>query len=243
MLISSSLYFDGWAQGVPSVAPPATAFPSSGDERKAHLLQRYRFYAGSHAAVQVFEVQSTGYAVQDAILLPLYLFAGYQLTPHLAIQAGFLQRTSIDRHVTSASVNQANQPVAFLYNEKQHDASVPLLLRCRLARQPTHRLYLDALLGATLLFHRYQVDQTLTVGGQVTNDVHFDLPTRHVYLTGGLSAGCRVAPHVDLLVEATASRDTEKTVADVRPFLFGVGAGLRYGFNVGKPTEGVATAR
>jgi hypothetical protein len=37
------------------------------------------------------------------------------------------------------------------------------------------------------------------------------------------------------MVEATAIRDTEKlTSAGVKPFTFGVGAGLRYSFNFSK---------
>lgn len=237
LLTGSELSIQCRAQDVPSGTPAAGGATSDRNERKSQLLRPYRFYAGAHAAFQFFRVQSTGYAVQEALIRPLYVFVGYQLTPHLAIQAGFLQRTSLDSNISSTSVNRANQVVTFSGREIQYDAAVPIMLRFRLARRPAHRLYLDALLGPTLLFHRYKVDETLTVDGQVTNDVHFDLPTRHVYLTGGLSAGCRVAPHVDLLVEATASRDTEKTVAYARPFMFGVGAGLRYGFNVSKPAQ------
>ncbi|MFC7668096.1 outer membrane beta-barrel protein [Hymenobacter humi] len=226
------------AQDAPGSGPAPAAQPSAKAEPSAKLLKQYRFYAGAQAAVQAFRVQSTSYATQEAIVRPLYVFAGYQMTPHVAIQAGFMRRSTGSSKITSTSYNQANQVVLYSQELQRYNVAVPVLLRVRLARQPANRFYVDALLGPTLLFHRYQIDETLTVGGQVQSDVHEDFTSRHLYLSGGFSAGCRLRPHLDLMVEATANRDTEKPASDgVKPFTFGVGAGLRYSFNFSKAAD------
>ena len=65
--------------------------------------------------------------------------------------------------------------------------------------------------------------------------MHFDLPTRHVYTSGGLSAGFRIITRLDFMVEATAIRGVENGGSNnPKPFTFGVEAGLRYGFDLSR---------
>lgn len=238
MLISSSLYFDGWAQGVPSVAPSATAFPSSGGERKAHLLQRYRFYAGSHAAAQVFRVVSPNYPIQEAVLRPVYGFVGYQLSPHLAIQTGFLQYHTPRSGYYEAGVNSSGQYVTNEGHTEQFDVALPFLLRYRIARIPTHRLHLDALLGLTIEFNHYQSEYTLIIGSKTQSHSYINSRARNMYLTGGLGAGFDITPHIELMAEASANRNTTSlNSAYAKQIMFGIGVGLRYRFNVGKRTK------
>ncbi|MCC3154233.1 porin family protein [Hymenobacter sp. BT770] len=220
------------AQDAPVPAQSAVALPAQPSTQKTKWQHQYRYYVGAQAAAQLYRVVNTGYSVQEAIVKPLYVFAGYQLTPHLAVQAGFLRRTYLESSINASYTNQANQPVTYIGRTEMFDSAVPIFLRFRLARQPTHRLYIDALLGPTLLFHRYKSDVIYTVGGQVQNDVHFDLPTQHLYVTGGLSAGFRIIPRLDIMVEGTAIRGVEKGSSDgSKPFTFGIGAGLCYRFD------------
>jgi hypothetical protein len=221
------------AQDAPAPAQSAAALPAQPSAQKTKWQHQYRYYVGALAAAQQYFVPNTGYAMQEPLVKPLYLFAGYQLTPHLAVQAGFLHSTLVESDGSNTYTNQANQQVAFTGKREMLDAAVPVLLRFRLARKPTHRVYLDALLGSTLLFHRYRADYTSTVGGQVQSHVNYDLPTRHLYITGGLSAGFRIVPRLDFLVEATGFRGVEK-YSTSGPKQFGLGAGLRYGFNLSK---------
>ncbi|ALW85580.1 hypothetical protein AUC43_11045 [Hymenobacter sedentarius] len=224
------------AQDAPVPAQSAAALPAQPSTQKTKWQHQYRYYAGAQAAAQLYRVVNTGYSVQEAIVKPLYLFAGYQLTPHLAVQAGFLHSTLVESEGNYTYTNQANQQVAYAGKREMLDTAVPVLLRFRLAWKPTHRVYLDALLGSTLLFHRYRADETVTVGGQVQNHVNYDLPTRHLYITGGLSAGFRIVPRLDFLVEATGFRGVEK-YSSGGPKQFGLGAGLRYGFDLSKPSS------
>ena len=235
LVLGSNVASKCWAQDAPVSAQSAATVLAQPSEKKAKWPHQYKFYAGAQSAAQLYRVVNTGYAVQEAVVRSPYLFAGYQLTPHLAVQAGFLRRTYLESSVNDSYTNQANQRVTYIGRTEMFDSAVPVLLRFRLAHHPTHRVYLDALLGPTLLFHRYKSDVTYTVGGQVQNDVHYDLPTRHVYITGGFSAGFGIIPRFDFMVEATAIRSVEKGASDhSKPFTFGVGAGLRYGFDLSR---------
>lgn len=92
--------------------------------------------------------------------------------------------------------------------DSQRDAyygAVPVMLRYRLARRPTHRLHLDALLGATLLFSHYESSYRQTTNGQLQTDHLLELRSRNLFVTGGLGAGFDLTPHVELMLEGTAN--------------------------------------
>ena len=167
LVLASNVASKCWAQDAPVPAQSAATVLAQPSKPKTKWPHQYKFYAGAQAAAQLYRVTNTGYAVQEAVVRSPYLFAGSQLTPHLAVQAGFLRRTYLESSVNDSYMNQANQRVTYIGRTEMFDSVVPVLLRFRLARQPTHRVYLDALLGPTLLFHRYKSDVTYTVGGRV----------------------------------------------------------------------------
>jgi len=118
-----------------------------------------------------------------------------------------------------------------------------MLLRYRVARRPTHRLHLDLLLGLTLEFNHYQVEDIFTVGGKVQYQVYVNSRSKNFYLTGGLGAGYDIRPRVEIMVEGTANRNTTSLNSDyAKKIMPGVGVGLRYRFNIGKQAASL-TAR
>jgi predicted porin len=198
-------------------------------------LQQHRFYAGIHAAAQVFRITSLTYNVQEVVIRPWYVFAGYQFSPHLALQTGFLQHNPSRTEYSHSSINQAGQVVQGQGYADSYTGALPVLLRYRLARRPTRPLHLDALLGLTLVVHRYQANDLVTVGGKVQYQVLVDSRPKNLYLTGGFGVGYDLTPRVELMVEGTANRNTTAVKsAYARNIMFGVGTGLRYRFNIGK---------
>ncbi|WP_210518572.1 outer membrane beta-barrel protein [Hymenobacter terricola] len=189
----------------------------------------YRWYVGGLAAFQTFATTSV-FTAQEGTIGPLYGYLGYQITPHLAVQGGYMQRSQ--SHADSFSgINNAGQPFTYAQTDTYFNAAVPLLLRFRLARQPAHRLHLDALLGATVLLHHYHYENNNTVTGQPTTQTELDLRAKNGYITGGLSVGFTLTPHLELTAEATNNwylnaRDYYHW--QVQP---GAGIGLRYHFN------------
>jgi hypothetical protein len=234
LVIVGPLTIQCQAQEAPDKPQSASSASTPLSGKRAGLLKQYRFYVGAHAAAQVFQLYISPLSGQEAILTPVHLFAGYQLTPHLAVQAGFMQRTSKDYRITSTSVNQNNQTVVHVSRVKQYDAAIPATLRFRLARRPSHRLYLDALLGSTLLFHRYEDERISTIGGQVQNNRQFNTPLEYLYLSAGLSAGCRLTPKFDLMAEATTIRNLKRERFPSTIFTYGVGVGVRYSFDLSR---------
>lgn len=203
------------------------------------LVPRYRYYLGVEYGAQVFLVTSTTYPIQEAIVQPLNGFVGYQASPHATLQVGFSQRNPHSEDNLVVSFNQARQTIISTSYHDEYDGVLSFLLRYDVARHPTHRVFLNVLAGATLLFHYYQLDNLVTVDEKVTYETHDYAKTRNWYLTGGLSAGYRLTPQLDLLVQATANRNLTAPdyAANAREVNYGYGAGLRYGFNIGKPSR------
>ncbi len=197
-------------------------------------LHQYRFYAGAHVAAQVFRVVSTTYPIQEAVVRPLYMFAGFQLGPHWALQAGFLQHRLPVIDESGVQLNYKGEPVAFKTYYNEYNAAVPLVLRYDLARHPPHRLHVDVLLGLTLVAHRYQNDYVAAATASFPRyEQHDYARSNNLFATGGVGLGCRVVSHVDLMVEATTNRNlTAMNSGYAKQFMFGVGAGLRYSFNL-----------
>jgi len=231
---SSMMVWPCDGQGVPNNA----TYPLATSRTGSNALQPFRFYAGIHAAAQQFRVASPTYYTQEVVIRPLYVFVGYQFGPHLGVQVGFLQHNPPSASYSNTSFNQAGQLIEGHGYQDWYNGAVPILLRYRLARRPTHRLHLDALLGVTVEFNHYLGDDMVTVGGQVQYHVHVDSHPTNTYLTAGLGAEYDVTPHVGLMVEGTANRNTTALDADyARKPTFGLGAGLRYRFNIGRSTE------
>lgn len=233
------LTFSCVGQNAPSGAQDA----SVNIERNSPLTNHLRFYAGAHAAAQVFRITSPTYPIQEVVIRPIYVFAGYQISSHLAVQAGFLQINPSRSGYSNAGVNQMGQIVTGQGYTDQYDVAVPMLLRYRVARRPTHRLHLDLLLGLTLEFNHYQVEDIFTVGGKVQYQVYVNSRSKNFYLTGGLGAGYDIRPRVEIMVEGTANRNTTSLNSDyAKKIMPGVGVGLRYRFNIGKQAASL-TAR
>ena len=199
-------------------------------------LPQYRFYAGAHVAAQVFRVVSTTYPIQEAVVRPFQVFAGYQLGPHWALQAGFLQHQLPIVDESGVQFNYKGEPVAFKSYYNESNAAVPLLLRYDIARRPPHRLHVDVLLGVTLVAHRYQNDYVAAATASLPRYEHHDYArSNNLFATAGLGLGCRVMSHVDLMVEATTNRNLTAMDSDyAKQLMFGVGVGLRYAFNLSR---------
>ncbi len=214
--------------------PPDSMPAAAATQPLKQEFPQYRYYAGIQAAAKLLKVTSATYPIQEAVVRPLYGFVGYYLTPRLAIQAGFLQRDPPSEKTLVVSFNSAGQPVENSASRNQYDAEVPVVLRYDLARRPVHRLYTNALVGVSLLFHYYQTDEVASLGGKVVYEIHEYSRTHNWYLMAGASTGYRLMPHVDLLMEATANRNLTASdyAATARKISFGVGAGLRYRFDL-----------
>lgn len=210
-------------------------------ERDGSSPNYFRFYAGVHVAAQGFRVTSPAYPIQEVVIRPVYMFVGYQLSPHLALQAGFLQTNPSRIGYTNAGINQMGQIVTGQGYTDQYDAALPMLLRYRLARRPIHRLHLDLMLGMTVEFNHYQVEDIFTVGGKVQYQVYINSHAKNFYFTGGLGAGYDIIPRVELMVEGMVNRNTTSLDSEyAKKIMPGVGAGLRYRFNVCKKVANVA---
>jgi len=203
--------------------------------------KQFRFYVGAHAAAQVFRVTSTTYPIEEAVIRPLYVFVGYQFSPRLAVQAGFLQHNPAALTSSVFVIDRAGQLIeARSYSDRYHGA-VPVLLRYTVAQQLATRLRLEVLMGSILVFHEYQGDYVQLMGGQVLYEVHEYSKTRNLYVVGGLGLSYKVVSHVDLMLEGTANRNlTRLESAYARKTMFGIGAGLRYCFDFNRKVAAAA---
>ena len=204
------------------------------EDKLARPTQQFQFYAGAHAAAQVFLVATDSYNIQDVVVRPLYLFVGCQISPHIALQAGFLQYNPKSVTANTVVTTPAGQVISTASFYDEYSATVPILLRCRLARRPNRRLHLDGLVGATLVTHKVQSNSTSSIANQVVYLMILNYRGRGLCPTSGLGLGFDVTPHWELMAEGTANWNN---VSVDRKINFGIGAGLRYRFNVGKKSE------
>lgn len=236
MLFISVLRRECRAQGAASPrtdAPVGVSYEEGKPQRQP--LHQYRFYAGVHAAAQVFQVTSTTYPIQEAVVRPVYVFVGYQFGPHVALQTGFVQNQRPVRDNSGVRVDRVGLPYDFKEYYNEYNGALPVLLRYDLAHRPPHRLHLDVLLGLTLVIHRYRVDnvESATASKQAYEQHEF-ARSNNFYAVAGLGIGYRVMPHVDLMTEASMNRNLSAPdyAAGARRISFGVGAGLRYHFDL-----------
>ena len=236
--LTALLVAGAWCSPCRAQQVPVTAYNSAPSYfGNGRLVPRYRYCLGVEYGAQVFLVTSTTYPIQEVIVKPLTGFVGYQVSPHATLQVGFSQRNPPIEDKLVVSFNQARQTIVSTTFRDQYNGALSFLVRYDAARRPTHRVFLNVLAGATLLFHYYQLDEVETVDGKVIFEAHDYAKTRNWYLTGGLSAGYRLTPNLDLLLQATANRNLTAPdyAASARKVNYAYGAGLRYGFNIGKP--------
>lgn len=203
--------------------------------RRVHEL-----YVGVHVAAQLFYTTSPTYPIKEAVVRPLYFFAGYQLNTRNAIQLGFLQRSQPVLLVNTVGTTSAGQPTTTYLYYAEYRAAVPLLLRHSLNR-PIHRFQVDALLGLTFVIHNYQTDYVETTAGQIVYEGHSYAHARNLNATAGLSASWVIVPRLALMVEGTTSLNLKTIQSNyhLSPTV-GLGAGLRYRFAIRKKADATA---
>lgn len=238
MVFISILHLECRAQGAASPRTDArVGFSYEEGKPQRQPLHQYRFYVGVHAAAQVFQVTSTTYPMQEAVVRPIYVFAGYQFGPHVALQTGFIQQQRPILDNSGVQFDRMGLPFDFTEYYNEYNGAIPVLLRYDLAHRPPRRLHLDVLLGLTLVIHRYQVDYvTSATANQKAYEQHDFARSNNFYAVAGLGIGYRAIPHVDLMMEASMNRNLSAPddAAGARIISFGVGAGLRYHFNLSR---------
>ncbi|ALW84956.1 hypothetical protein AUC43_07535 [Hymenobacter sedentarius] len=214
---------------------PLAEKPAASPAEKPPLAPRYRYYVGTEWAAQGFKVTSFTYPIQEVVIKPVSGYVGYQINPHLTLQVGFSQTNPPTEDNLVVTHTPARETVVATTYLDTYDGAVSGLLRYDPARRPAHRVFLNLLLGPTLLFHYYQADNKVTVDGRVTYETYDYAKARNWYLTGGLAPGYRLTPQLDVLVQTTANRNltAPASAQTARDAQYGFAAGLRYGFDLG----------
>jgi hypothetical protein len=170
-----------------------------------------RYYVGIAAYTSTY--QPIGGSAYRGTRVPFQVVAGYQFRPRLAVQLGVAYSSAsyssfgIGRYMPTAG----SAGVYYDYSQQStvRNASVALLARYTLTRQPTHRLQADLLGGITLETNHYAFHNTNTDSSQVPIASHYDESgsNRAVLLTAGTSVRYRFGPHLEALLDVTLNYD------------------------------------
>lgn len=206
-------------------APAANAAPA---------ITRYKFYAGAAVAGQSYQIVSPVGAIRflnRVGVYPVYVYFGRQLTPYLAVQVGFIQRSPADETYEISGASPTGQVYTTYSSQQQYDAAVPVALRYRITRNPAHRFHVDALLGAAVQVHHYNsLTSTVAAGQTIASAAQSDRNTNY-FLTAGLAFGVAVANHLDIIGEGGINSNFETiTHREIRQLTPSLNAGVRYFF-------------
>lgn len=167
-----------------------------------------RYYVGLAAYSSYY--QPLGRTYGGATRLPVQLTVGYQLRPRLAVQVG-LAYSGITSHYDYESYY--NPSATGYYHDESattnRHASVSVLARHTLTRNPAHRMQFDALGGFTLEHSTEYTRGTITDGftGTLRTYSFSDESARTaLLLTAGLSTRYRLGSRVDLNFDFTLNR-------------------------------------
>jgi hypothetical protein len=206
---------------------------------QAPALPVPRYYVGLAAYSSAY--QQLGGGVYRTTRLPFQVSAGYQVRPRLAVQLGVAYSSASYDNSGSGRYFPYLGPAGGVYQDYSYrgadrSTSLALLARYTLTRHLGQRVQVDALGGVTVEASHYTLTNAYSDSSQV--------PVTHRYegrgtdwgvlLTAGPSVRCRLAQHVDALLDFTLNYNLNRGNSPGSSLLTGATAlGLRYRF--GRP--------
>jgi hypothetical protein len=197
-----------------------------------------RYYVGLAAYSSDF--QTLGGTAYGGTTIPVQLTVGYQVQPRLAVQLGVSYSGNSYRYTDDGPYRNyyptGNPAYFFTYsgNSSWRSASVGLLARYTLTRQPTHRVQFDVLGGFTfdyerthLAYSRLDSDSLLTIITTQGYDEHFS--RTDFLLTGGLSTRYRFSQRLEAVLDVTLSRSFLRGQYSGYPGATALGLRYRFG--------------
>ncbi len=193
-----------------------------------------RYYVGLAAYSSDYQGIS-GNSLRE-LRAPVQITAGYQLLPHLAVQAGVAYKQSTFDYGTLSYVEQ--DPQVFIAKHHYfgqanwYHTTLSVLARYTLTRHATHRLQTDLLGGFALEKEQsatsYQYTTFNGTGALLSTSTTASSYRYSVgLLTGGISARYRCTAHLEAVLDATLNAPLSSLMSAPTP----AGAlGLRYRF-------------
>ena len=177
----------------------------------------------------------TGYSTYTQYVATLpYVYAGYYLTPRLALQAG-VQHEDYTKTAGGIAID-ASDGIFLVPSVRAHfrDWAVPVQVRYALTRVLQRRFQADALAGFTPHWSAVELREYTIANHQVTDQVTYQFQRRAFGLHG--SAGVALAyglgrrRRVQAVAEAVLTKDLSTGFRNTEPLQGGASAGLRYRF-------------
>ncbi|GAB3863978.1 hypothetical protein GCM10028824_00910 [Hymenobacter segetis] len=218
------------ASALPTLAQTATETPAAP-----------RFYIGLGAYSSYYQLLGgQSLAFNSPVRVPVQLTAGYQLRPRLAVQLGVAYSgstahfASVGRYYDPANPTRGTY---FDYNATStlRNASVSVLARYTLTRNPAHRVQFDALGGFTLEhgsgYERGTRADSLG-GALVVSPYGYRTSRNTLLLTAGIGTRYRLGRHFELTYDFTLNKalTNDSPTGQFQGLTRSSALGLRYRF-------------
>ena len=219
-----------------SLASLLATSPLLGLAQATDLAPAPRYYVGLAAYSSAY--QPLGGSAYRSTRLPFQVVAGYQVRPRLAVQLGVAYSSTSASSFGISRYYPTTGPTRGVYfdyanQSSAHNASLALLARYTLTRQPAHRLQADLLGGITLEASRYDFSYVNSDSSQVpvTNRYEGRGTDWAALLTAGPSVRYRFGRHLEALLDFTLNYDISRAHHLNTSEVTGATAlGLRYRF-------------
>ena len=140
------------------------------------------------------------------------LTVGYQLTPRLALQAGFAPLRETFTY-GGIGTNNAGQPLIERGQSATRSLALPVLARYTFAVRPWKNLQLDMLGGTVLFWSRGKSEFTRTENGVVTTQSVVTTQVNNAFLAAGPSARYEAGRHLAGFVDWMFYKNVRSTAA------------------------------
>ncbi|ALW85713.1 hypothetical protein AUC43_11815 [Hymenobacter sedentarius] len=199
-----------------------------------------RFYVGLGAYSSYYQHLGNRGFLGGGVQVPVQLTVGYQWRPRLAVQVGLAYSGMSHSYSNSGYFyDYASGSPVLRYSEMSgrytgRNASLSVLARYTLTRNPAHRLQFDALGGLTLEHRASSSRGTRSDSVQssfVASPYGYQYSQNTLLLTLGMGAHYRITPRFELNYDFTINRAVAPGYYLTNSFLTHTNAlGLRYRF-------------
>ncbi|MGY3087796.1 hypothetical protein ACVWYF_000822 [Hymenobacter sp. UYAg731] len=199
-----------------------------------------RFYIGLGAYSSYYQLLGGQSGYDTPVRLPVQLVAGYRLRPRLAVQVGVAYSGNTAHFANVGLAYNPTSPTRGTYFHEYatstlRNASVAVLARYTLTRNPAHRVQFDALGGFTLEhssgFERGTRADSLG-GALIVNPYSSRAARNTLLLTAGLGTRVRLSQHFELTYDFTLNKalTSDSPTGHFQGLTSSSALGLRYRF-------------
>ena len=204
------------------------AFTAAAQREPAPAAEPHRFHVEVSAATHGYQVIS-GLFVDRAGIYPLWVAAGYRLSPKWRVQLGAGRCNPAPYDRAGSLVEDGKQVVASAYYARRSQV-LSSQLRRTLTKRPASNWQVEATAGVSVLDFEYKERWFMSVDGVTTRDDGYRVRTVNAYLALGLGLRRRFGAHWQAVADLGHAFNFAGIAEGMGPGTYLANVGVQYHF-------------